>query len=449
MTMQPSQTRGDVQRSYERSLRDHVLQLFRDTEKFTREALARPTDADRSRGIQLIGEAIQDFQRQLQDIDSAPLNDPNGLARRLLDEVMGMGPLQPLLDDPAIEEIMINGPDRVFVISHGIKEFRDDINFESEAQLGRIIDRALNATGRHINQASPLVDAQLPDGSRLNAVIAPIAESPTITIRKFLLSDRSLEDLVRGSTLSADAADYLTIAMRAGFNTLIFGGTGTGKTTFLNALGRQINNIDERVVTIEETRELQISRLIPDSIALEARPAGLDDDGRTEVTVRHLVKNALRMRPTRIIVGEVRGDEALDMLLAMNSGHDGSMCTLHANSSLGALQKLRSYAMMAEEELPIEAINEMIAEAIHVAIHLRQDPASKLRYVDSIFEVGGIERGGGSSVFIGQNVFVRRGGQLVWDGKPSQFRERLAQGLAASSGDGLGTTTGSGPRRWM
>ena len=439
---------ASIQRSYERSLREDVLLRFRDTDQFTREALARPTDADRARGITLISDAIQDFQRQLQERDAEPLNAPNDLAQRLLDEVMGMGPLQPLLDDPDIEEVMINGPDRVFVINTGSKQFRDDIAFQDEAQLGRIIERALNATGRYVNQASPLVDAQLPDGSRLNAVITPIAESPTITIRKFLLSDRSLQDLVRSGTISADAADYLTIAMRAGFNTLIFGGTGTGKTTFLNALGRQINSLDERVITIEETRELQITRLIPDSVALEARPAGLDDEGRTEVTVRHLVKNALRMRPTRIVVGEVRGPEALDMLLAMNSGHDGSMCTLHANTPLGALQKLRSYAMMAEEELPIEAINEMISEAIHIAIHLRQDHASKRRYVESIFEVSGLERSGGQSTFLGQNIFVQRGGELVWDGKPSIFRERLVQGLSMGSSEELGAG-GSGPRRWM
>ncbi|MYI05986.1 MAG: CpaF family protein, partial [Gemmatimonadetes bacterium] len=286
----------------------------------------------------------------------------------------------------------------------------------------------------------------LPDGSRINVVIPPLVDSPTITIRKFLLRNRSLDQLVRDGTLSAEAADYLTIATRAGLNIILFGATGTGKTTFIGALVDAINNLDERVITIEETRELDVANSLPDAIAMQARMRGIDDDGRGAVSVRDLTKTTLRMRPSRIIVGEARGAEALDMLVAMTSGHEGSMTTLHADSPHGALQKLKLYVMMAGEELPHDAINEMIAEAIHLVIHLRQDRKSRHRYVNSIFEVKGLEHHARGSTFIGQDIFVRRGGDLVWTGIPSEFREKLLDGIdPEEESDDLA----AGPRRWL
>jgi pilus assembly protein CpaF len=235
-----------------------------------------------------------------------------------------------------------------------------------------------------------MVDARLPDGSRLNAVIPPLSMRWThVTIRKFLLRARTLDDLVGLESLTAEVAGFLEAAVQAGLNVLISGGTGSGKTTCLNALGASIAGAQERVVTIEETAELQLESMLPDCVALQARLPNVEGAGA--VSIRSLVKNALRMRPTRIVVGEVRGGEALDMLSAMNSGHEGSMCTIHANGPRQALSKLRTYAMMAEEALPARALTEMIAEAIDLVVHLRLETASGRRVVASVYEVTGLE----------------------------------------------------------
>ena len=435
---------AEAQRGYESRLRDEVLQLFRD--QFDADQLARPSAADRAAGTALISDAIRDFQRRLSESGTEELADPEDLAQRLFDEVMGMGPLQQLLDDPAVEEIMINGIRRVFVIRNGRKEFRDDITFASNNQLLSIVGRALEAAGRYVNARQPIVDATLPDGSRINVVIPPLVDSPTITIRKFILRNRSLAELVRDGMLSAEAADYLAIATRAGLNMILFGATGTGKTTFVTALVDAINNLEERVITIEETRELNIADMLPDAIPLQARMRGIDDDGRGVVDVRDLTRTTLRMRPSRIIVGESRGAEALDMLIAMTSGHEGSMTTLHADSPHGALQKLKLYVLMAGEELPHDAINELIAEAIHLVIHLRQDRKSKHRYVNSIFEVTGLEHHARGSTFLGQEIFAHRGGDLVWTGIVSEWRVKLLDGIdPEEDSDDLA----AGPRRWL
>ena len=427
-------------RPNEQVLRDEVLELFRTSDMFTPEALARPTAEDLTNGTALIAEAIRTYQGRLSEDDLPQLQNARILGQQLLDEVMGMGPLQRLLDDPEVEEIIINGIERVFSIRRGSKVHEDLIEFDGEGHLMRLLERALNTTGRYINSQTPLVDARLPDGSRLNAVIAPVSAYPLITIRKFLTRLRGLDYLVRGGVLSDDAADYLTLAIRGGANTLVCGGTGSGKTTFLNALGLQVNTIRERIITIEETNELQLAEVLQDAVALESKPPGPEGDG--EITLRTLVKNALRMRPTRIVLGEVRGAEALDMLLAMNSGHGGSMCTIHANDPPGALQKLRSYAMMAGE-LPTDAINDMIASAVHVIIHLKQDLESGRRVIDSIYEVmNHVEHSGGGTQFLGHEMFVRKAGDLVWDGKPSAHSELLRQGFRD-------TDIASGHRPWL
>jgi pilus assembly protein CpaF len=269
-----------------------------------------------------------------------------------------------------------------------------------------------------------MVDARLPDGSRLNAVIPPLTSRWThVTIRKFLLRARTLDDLVALGTLPAEVAAFLEAAVQGGLNMLISGGTGSGKTTCLNALGSSIAGADERVVTIEETAELQLESMLPDCVALQGRPANVEGAGG--VVIRSLVKNALRMRPTRIIVGEVRGAEALDMLSAMNSGHDGSMCTIHANGPRQALSKLRTYAMMAEEALPARALTEMIAEAIDLVVHLKMEPQSGRRLIDSIYEVTGMEE----DAVAGSELFVlSEGGALQWTGIRPRCAERLDAG---------------------
>ena len=265
-----------------------------------------------------------------------------------------------------------------------------------------------------------MVDARLKDGSRLNAVIPPLtSHSAQVTIRKFALRARTLDDLVALGTLSPEAQGFLEAAVRSGLNLLISGGTGSGKTTCLNALGASISGLEERVVTIEETAELQLEPVLPDCVALQSRPPNAEGAGG--VTIRALVKNALRMRPTRIVVGEVRGGEALDMLTAMNSGHEGSMCTLHANGPREALNKLRTYALMAEEALPAEAITEMIAEAVHLVVQLRMESASGRRLVASIYEVTGMEGGAVS----GSELFRVEGGALRWTGIRPRCAERL------------------------
>ncbi len=370
----------------------------------------------------LIAERIAAANRSATVLGEPPIAEPEALAQRLYDDLLGLGPLQLLLDDPSIEEIIVSGPQRVFAIADGRKRLTDTV-FEDDDQLLRVIRRAVGPLGRRLDESSPMVDARLPDGSRLNAVMPPLTSgSVHATIRKFVLRARSLHDLVAMGTLTTDSAAFLDAAVGGGLNILICGGTGSGKTTALNALGASIRGLDERVITIEETAELQLEAMLPDCVALQARIPNAEGAG--SVSIRALVRNALRMRPTRIIVGEVRGDEALDMLVAMNSGHDGSMCTVHANGPREALTKLRTYALMAEEALPAQAITEMIAEAIQLVVHLTLD-ASRRRRVSTIYEVTGIE---GDTV-AGSALFALDGGELRWTGmRPRRERQLLAVG---------------------
>ena len=283
------------------------------------------------------------------------------LINAVVARIAGMGPLQPLLDDPAINEIMVNDPASVFVEREGRLE-ETEIRFRNEAHLRHIIDRIVAPLGRRIDEASPLVDARLPDGSRVNAVIAPLAlRGPVLTIRKFAGVPFDLQRLVELRTLSPDMASFLERAVRQRISLLISGGTGSGKTSTLNALSLCVPT-EERLITIEDSAELQLQH--PHWVPLESRPANLEGEG--EIPIRVLVRNALRMRPDRIVVGEVRGGEAFDMLQAMNTGHRGSLTTLHANSPGDALVRLESMVLMAGFEMPISAIRRMIGGAVEL-----------------------------------------------------------------------------------
>jgi pilus assembly protein CpaF len=383
------------------------------------EALTQPGPAELEQVKRIIADRIEAANRQAATAGEQPLADAGVLAQRIFDDILGLGPLQPLLDDPAVEEIIVNGPNRVFAIEASGKRLTD-VLFEDDDELLRLIRRAIGPLGRRLDETSPMVDARLADGSRLNAVVPPLTSRWThVTIRKFLLRARTLDDLVHLGSLTAEASVFLEAAVAGGLNVLISGGTGSGKTTCLNALGSCIAGANERVVTIEETAELQLDSMLPDCVGLQSRLPNVEGAGA--ISIRSLVKNALRMRPTRIIVGEVRGAEALDMLSAMNSGHEGSMCTIHANGPRQALSKLRTYAMMAEESLPARSVTEMIAEAIDLVVHLRLDATSGRRLVSSIYEVTGLEE----DTVAGSEIFALSDGSLRWTGIRPRCAPRL------------------------
>ena len=285
------------------------------------------------------------------------------LVRGVVDRVVGLGPLEPLLRDPTITEIMVNDAAHVFIERDGRLE-QVDIVFRDEAHLRHVIDRIVAPIGRRIDESSPLVDARLADGSRVNAIIPPLAlHGPALTIRKFSVEPFSLERLIGLGTVSQDVADFLSESVRDRVSIIISGGTGSGKTSTLNALGLCVPT-SERLVTIEDAAELQLNH--PHLVSLEARPPNIEEKG--EITIRTLVRNALRMRPDRIIVGEVRGGEAFDMLQAMNTGHRGSLTTLHANSPADAMIRLESMVLMAGLDMPVAAIRRMIAGAIELVV---------------------------------------------------------------------------------
>ena len=301
------------------------------------------------------------------------------------DDVLGHGPLQRLLDDPTITEIMVNGPDSVYVEQSG-KLTRSPVRFTSEEQLRRVIERIVSRVGRRIDESSPLVDARLQDGSRVNAVIAPIAFSgSSLTIRKFSKDPFKVHDLIRFGTLSPEMAELLQACVEARLNIIVSGGTGTGKTTLLNVLSSFIPE-GERIVTIEDAAELQLQQ--EHVVRLESRPANVE--GRGEIGIRELVRNSLRMRPDRIVVGEVRGGESLDMLQAMNTGHDGSLSTVHANTPRDAIARLETLVLMAGMDLPLRAIREQIASAVDVIVQLNR-LRDGTRRVTAVTEIQGME----------------------------------------------------------
>lgn len=330
---------------------------------------------------------IRDVSLQLMIEESAPLSVKQRkiIIQRIEDEIMGLGPLEPLLADNTISDILVNGPKSVYIERRGKLE-RTNITFSDDAHLLNIIDRIVSAVGRRIDESSPMVDARLADGSRVNAIIPPLAiDGPSVSIRRFAVELLSIEDLIALGTMSRPLANVLNAIVRARLNVLISGGTGSGKTTTLNILSSYIPE-DERIVTIEDSAELQLQQ--PHVVRLETRPPNIE--GRGEVTARDLVRNSLRMRPERIIVGEVRSGEALDMLQAMNTGHDGSLTTVHANTPRDALGRVENMVSMSGINFPIKALRAQIASAIDIVIQVsRLDDGS--RKLISLQEVNGME----------------------------------------------------------
>ncbi|QLB12351.1 pilus assembly protein CpaF [Bisgaardia hudsonensis] len=331
--------------------------------------------------------------------------DANEMAELVTDEIMGYGPLRELMEDDGINDILVNGPNDVWIERAGILE-KTDKRFINNEQLTDIARRLVSLVGRRIDDGSPLVDSRLPDGSRLNVVIPPIAiDGTSISIRKFSKSKKSLQELVGYGSMSLKMANFLIIAARSRINIIVSGGTGSGKTTLLNALSNYISH-EERIVTLEDTAELRLEQ--PHVVRLETRVAGVEHTG--EVSMQDLVINALRMRPERIIVGECRGAEAFQMLQAMNTGHDGSMSTLHANTPRDATARLESMVMMSNANLPLEAIRRNIASAVNIIVQ-----ASRLndgsRKIMNITEVMGMENG----QIVMQDIFSYQ---------PSKFRDK-------------------------
>jgi pilus assembly protein CpaF len=333
-------------------------------------------------------------------VDGAGLALPRIERTRLLEaviaEVLAYGPIEPLLRDPSVSEIMVNGPYQVWVERKGVL-VRTDVRFEDDDHVRRIIDRIIAPLGRRCDEASPMVDARLPDGSRVNAIIPPLSlVGPVVTIRKFSRDLLTMENLVRLGSITPEVANFLSACVAGRLNIIVSGGTGSGKTTLLNILSAYIPR-SERIITIEDAAELQLRQ--DHVITLEKRPASTE--GRGEVTIRDLVINALRMRPDRLIVGEVRGPEALDMLQAMNTGHDGSMTTLHSNSPRDTLARLETTVLMAGFDLPHRAIREQIASAVDLIVHQERMPDGS-RKVVRISEVQGMEQ----QTIVMQDVFA-------------------------------------------
>ncbi len=309
----------------------------------------------------------------------------NQLFREILDNLVGLGPIQPLLDDPSISEVMVNGPKSVY-IERNSELIETDVKFDDDAHVLRIIDRIIHPLGRRVDADHPMVDARLPDGSRVNAIIPPAAvDGPSISIRKFLMNRMTVDELVATGSLTPHMAEFLEACVVARLNIIISGPTSSGKTTFLNILSGFIPG-NQRIVTIEDAVELQLKQR--HVIRLESRPPNMDGAG--EVTTRDLVRNALRMRPDRLIVGEVRTGETLDMLQAMNTGHHGSMTTVHANSPRDAVARLETMAMMANLDMPLLAIRRQIVAAIQLVIHYNRSSDGSRR-ISSITEISGME----------------------------------------------------------
>jgi pilus assembly protein CpaF len=361
--------------------------------------------------------------------DDSPLAiaDPARIAAELLDEILGHGPVEPLLRDPDVTEIMVNGPDQIFVERFG-RIYPVDASFVDENHLRRVIDRIVSRVGRRVDESSPMVDARLPDGSRVNVVLPPVAlDGSMLTIRKFAREAFTADDLIGFGTLTPEVAQFLYACVRARLDIIISGGTGSGKTTTLNVLSSFLPP-DERIVTIEDAAELQLRQ--NHVLRLESRPPNIE--GRGEITVRDLVRNALRMRPDRIVIGEVRDGAALDLLQAMNTGHNGSLTTVHANSPRDSVARLETMSLMAGLELPVRAIREQLASAVDLIVH-QSRLRDGSRRVTHVTEVLGME----GEIVTMQDIFVfdhragrdehgRHLGSLRWTG----LRPRLIDALA-------------------
>ena len=317
--------------------------------------------------VALRDRVVVDIKRHLADEPGISRDDRERLASAIADDALGHGPLERLLADDSISEIMVNGAYDVWIERHG-RLFDTNVRFDDESHMRRIINKIVAEVGRRVDESSPMVDARLPDGSRVNIIIPPLSLSgPLITIRKFSKKRLTLDEMIKIGTLNAEAVDYLQRCVHAELNILICGGTGSGKTTLLNALSAAIPD-EDRIVTIEDAAELQLNQR--HVLRLESRPKNIEGEG--EVPIRELVRNSLRMRPDRIVVGEVRGAEALDMLQAMNTGHDGSLSTVHANSPRDALARIETMVLMAGFDLPVRAIRQQVCSALDLIVHLER-----------------------------------------------------------------------------
>ncbi len=349
------------------------------------------------------------------------------LFREILDELIGFGPIQPLLDEPEISEVMVNRPKLVYIERNG-KLIETNVKFDNDGHILRVIERIISPLGRRIDTDSPMVDARLPDGSRVNAVIPPVAiDGPMLTIRKFSKTKLTIDNLMEFDTLTKMMSDFLRACVLGRLNIIVSGGTGSGKTTLLNVLSSFIPET-ERVVTIEDSAELRLDQ--KHIVRMEARPSNID--GKGQVTIRDMVRNALRMRPDRIIVGECRGGEALDMLQAMNTGHDGSLTTLHANTPRDALLRLETMVLMAGMELPLKVIRQQIASAVDLIVHqsrLKNGP----RKITAISEVAGMEGDTivMSDIFKFEQTGVTAEGEVIGSFKPTGIRPMFSPRLEA------------------
>jgi len=351
-------------------------------------------------------QVLADTRHRLAQETGISRDDRERLAAEIADDALGHGPLERLLADDSVTEVMVNGPYDIWIERQG-RLYETNVRFDDESHLRRIINKIVAEVGRRVDESSPMVDARLPDGSRVNIIIPPLSLSgPVITIRKFSKNKLQLEDLIRSGTISAEAVDFLERCVQAELNILISGGAGAGKTTLLNALSSAIPDT-HRIVTIEDAAELRLHQR--HVLRLEARPKNIEGEG--EVVIRDLVRNSLRMRPDRIIVGEVRGAETLDMLQAMNTGHDGSLSTVHANSPRDALARIETMVLMAGFDLPVHAIRQQVSSALDMIVHLdRLEDGS--RRVTAVTEVQRME----SDVITLQDIFTFRVDEVGHDG---------------------------------
>lgn len=377
-----------------------------------------------------IQEAIRESFDQILDEENLRYkrSDKSALLDWVLSDILNYGPLDPLLQDAEITEIMVNGPYSVYVERFGRVE-ETDVRFENEAHLMRIIDKIVSPIGRRVDESSPMVDARLPKGYRVNATIPPLSlDGPLLTIRKFAQNPLTAEDLLSNGTLTEGLLDFLKACIEARVNMVISGGTGTGKTTLLNVLSAYIPE-GERVITIEDTVELQLKQ--KHVLRLEKRPPNIE--GRGEISIRQLVINALRMRPDRIVVGEARGGEALDMLQAMNTGHDGSITTVHSNSPRDTMRRIETMVMMAGMELPLRAIREQVASSVELVVHVGRLRDGS-RKVVQVTEVQGLE---GDNVTM-QDIFEFRqagieDGKVVGEIRSTGLRPLFAEKFAENN----------------
>lgn len=391
-----------------------------------------------------VRKTIQDLFEQILAEENIVLSRPEKarLFEQITAEILGFGPLQPLLEDETITEVMVNGAKNLYIERKG-KIHRVPVTFENNDHVMRIIDRIVAPLGRRIDESSPYVDARLPDGSRVNAVIPPISlVGPVLTIRKFSKNPITVDQLIQYGSLSAEGVQFLKACVESRLNVVISGGTGSGKTTLLNVLSSFIP-VDERILTIENAAELQLRQ--EHVVTLESKPPNIE--GRGEITIRQLVINALRMRPDRIVVGEIRDEAALDMLQAMNTGHDGSMTTLHSNSPRDTLSRLETMTLMAGMELPARAIREQIASAVDVICH-QERMRDGTRKVTNITEVSGME----GDVITMTDIFVFEqtgieNSQIVGRLRPTGLRPKFMDKIEASGINLPPSIFGIGERR--